>query len=680
MPVTQTDIGEWQISGFTVGKKLVLAFGALGMLALVMGITTYMGILKLKSDLTNVVSVQRPAVDALGRVEAALKLEKTMVEAQRLNPAGHLMGHLQELRDATASALSETEGLVPKGLPARYASRAAEIVREAHDLSDELLAQISRLGTAQEEIAALSAEQAFKGRLGAEKTARLQSSQQEASELSGKIERDFAVFDSKSTEILAAFRKELTDTLQETIQANDRDRVGTMSSIGIIVLVLLLATLVLAVVCVSLLRKMIVRPVQDLTDAAFSIRQGDLAKRVEARGSDEFSILARSLNDMVEQIGLNLERERERSEYLQAAVNHVLERVQAVGEGDLTQRVQIESEDEMGQLSRGINDLLTNLSALIGRVSKTAALVGTVIKDIVSASEQVSMAASGQNSQAGEVAQAVAELSSSIQLINRTVEGAVKITRDTHEKASLGGKSMHQMEEAMLQIKRAVEDTASRIEELGRRGKEIGKIVEVISGIAEQTNLLSLNAAIEAARAGEQGKGFAVVADQVSNLAERAAKSTEEISNLIEQVQVDTDESVRAMRLGSQEVEKGTQVVRSAVGILEEIVGGVTSINSAIEDISKATTLQTSSANQVAKRMDNIVSAAEETVKVSQSTLNQTKSLQDDMLKLETAISHFQVDGQGPRALAPAPSNGGGPEALGAGAKEAVPQWTDVMV
>lgn len=626
MPVTQTDVGEWQISGFTVGKKLVLAFGALSLLALVMGIATYFGIIKLKGELTAAVTVRRPALDALERIEGAFKHEMVLIQAQRRNPAGDLAGRLDDARQSVSRATAELESLVSGGLESRYASGAVEKVGAVQALGDARLRDIGSLGGAQEESARLTAG----------------------------LEQQAAEYEARASDLLATFRKELIDSLRESVAAGDRGRIGTMSTISVIVLVLLLATLTLAVVCVSLLRKMIVRPVQDLTNAAFAIRQGELTKRVEVRGSDEFSILARSLNDMVEQIGQNLERERERSEYLQAAVNHMLERVQAVGLGDLTLRIHIESEDEMGQLSQGINDLLTNLSALIGRVSKTAALVGTVIKDIVAASEQVSKAAGGQNVQAGEVAQSVADLSSSIQLINRAVEGAVRVTRDTHEKASLGGKSMQEMEEAMMQIKRAVEDTASRIEELGRRGKEIGKIVEVISGIAEQTNLLSLNAAIEAARAGEQGKGFAVVADQVSNLAERAAKSTEEISNLIEQVQVDTDESVRAMRLGSQEVEKGTKVVRSAVGILEEITRGVTAINSSIDEISKATTQQTSAANQVAKRMDNIVSAGEETVKVTQATLNQTRLLQDDMSKLETALSHFQVDSQSPRALAPA--------------------------
>src|SRR6185503_8031642 len=107
----------------------------------------------------------------------------------------------------------------------------------------------------------------------------------------------------------------------------------------------------------------------------------------------------------------------------------------------------------------------------------------------------------------------------------------------------------------LLQIQHAVEEAASRIEALGESGKRIGSIVEVIRHISEQTTLLALNAAIEAAHAGEQGRGFAVVADEVSNLAKRVGRSAKDIEDLIATIREQTTEAVRAMDVGTREVE-----------------------------------------------------------------------------------------------------------------------------
>src|SRR5262249_42379959 len=144
------------------------------------------------------------------------------------------------------------------------------------------------------------------------------------------------------------------------------------------------------------------------------------------------------------------------------------------------------------------------------------------------------------------------------------------------------------------------------VEELAKRSNQIGQIVEVIDDIAGQTNLLALNAAIEAARAGEDGRGFAVVADEVRKLAERTTTATKEVAQMIEGIQGDTKRTVWAMQLGMKQVEEGVHSTTAAGEALREIIRMSEQLGEMITQIATAATEQSSTTEQVNRRMEQI--------------------------------------------------------------------------
>ncbi len=252
--------------------------------------------------------------------------------------------------------------------------------------------------------------------------------------------------------------------------------------------------------------------------------------------------------------------------------------------------------------------------------------------------------------------------------------------------------------QGMARIKTAVDDSAVKVAELGAKGEQIGAIVETIDDIAEQTNLLALNAAIEAARAGEQGKGFAVVADEVRKLAERSGRATKEIAQLIAEVQKGTSDAVAAMSAGAAEVDHGLEVgqrgAQSAAeiqeatkvrdsgagrvyGALDAIATAALEVAAASDDIERvvaqtaaASAEMTASSDSVTRSIGSIAAVSEENSAAAEEVSAATEemsaqaeevvasaaTLADMATQLDALVARFVLEGQDPRAKAPATS------------------------
>src|SRR5262249_46898710 len=208
--------------------------------------------------------------------------------------------------------------------------------------------------------------------------------------------------------------------------------------------------------------------------------------------------------------------------------------------GDLTKRIEVGGNDELGDLADNLNRLFDNLHQLASEVQNASFQVGTSSAEISAASRQMLDGAKDQALKIEGSTAAVTELSSSIQQVAQNAIEATKVAQQSNEQVSAAIQSMNH-------IRETVDDAAARILELGESGKRIGNIVEVIRQISEQTSLLALNASIEAAHAGEQGRGFAVVADEVSSLARRVGQSAKDIETLIQTVKEQTQAVMASM-------------------------------------------------------------------------------------------------------------------------------------
>lgn len=346
--------------------------------------------------------------------------------------------------------------------------------------------------------------------------------------------------------------------------------------------------------------------------------------------------------------------------------------VQKISAGILTiEKININSKDEIGQISEGFNVMTKNLRELVRRVELSSMAVAA-------SSEELS-ASAGQSAQvANQVAGSIAEVAEGTEkqrdLVNSTTEVAEQISKEifqvvdntkavsisagkTENVANDGEQAVIKVVNQMNVIEQKTNAAASVIGELEENSKQIGQIIVAISGIAGQTNLLALNAAIEAARAGEAGRGFAVVADEVRKLAEQSDRSAKQIANLIEEVQQKTSSAVNFIKESKKEVNTGTEVVTIAGQSFRKILMMIKGISSQIQEISTSIQQITSGTQELVSAVREIdvesKNTAEQTQTISAATEEQSASMQEIASssqalsqmaeELEEAINKFKI-------------------------------------
>jgi methyl-accepting chemotaxis protein len=267
---------------------------------------------------------------------------------------------------------------------------------------------------------------------------------------------------------------------------------------------------------------------------------------------------------------------------------------QKVAEGNLTDSLEVNSNDELGELSENINTMVDSLNSVLIEVRDTADTLSNATKEISSSSNQISEGAQNQAAQ-------FEELSSSVQSTADSSDHANKIINNAVDHANVAGKGMTDSLQAMDEIK----SSSGKIEEA----------IKIITDIAFQTNILALNAAVEAARAGEHGKGFAVVAAEVRKLAERSSVSAKEITEIIE--------------TSSEHVEKGAKISANAAEKIKLIVDGVNKTASELSAISMASQEQSDAMEKNTSITASNAAAAEELAASAQSLDDQAQVLRD---------------------------------------------------
>lgn len=302
--------------------------------------------------------------------------------------------------------------------------------------------------------------------------------------------------------------------------------------------------------------------------------------------------------------------------------------------GDLTQKIQVESNDEIGKLADVVNAMLDSIRELIKQIAQTSEQVAASSEELTASAEQsahastqaaesvteVAQGAEKQLQAVGDTTDVVEEMSGKIQLVVENAETVAETSAKTADAASEGNKAVNSAIEQMKTIEQTVSSSAEVVAKLGERSKEIGQIVDTISGIASQTNLLALNAAIEAARAGEQGRGFAVVAEEVRVLAEQSQEAAKRIADMINEIQEETDKAVTAMHQGTEEVNRGTQVVNTAGKSFEEI-------EALVDLLSKQGLEIHSSTQQMNAGREQIVVAVQQIHEIAKVSSGETQSI-----------------------------------------------------
>lgn len=315
----------------------------------------------------------------------------------------------------------------------------------------------------------------------------------------------------------------------------------------------------------------------------------------------------------------------------------------AIADGDLSTKIRIFANDEIGDLGNSINRMLDSMNGMMHAINSAAVQVASAASQLHATSEQMATGAEEVAAQTGSVATAGEEMAATSTEIASNCNMAAEEASKACSAANEGAGVVKQTISVMNLIAVRVRESAQTVESLGSRSDQIGDIISTIEDIADQTNLLALNAAIEAARAGEQGRGFAVVADEVRALAERTTRATREISEMIKAIQRETRGAVSSMHEGVVQVEQGTAEAERSGSALEGILDKINSLTMQINQIATAAEEQTATTSEISNNIQQITEVIHQTAQGTQESATAATQLTGLAEELQQLVGRFKI-------------------------------------
>ncbi|MEP7139212.1 MAG: methyl-accepting chemotaxis protein [Caldimonas sp.] len=326
----------------------------------------------------------------------------------------------------------------------------------------------------------------------------------------------------------------------------------------------------------------------------------------------------------------------------QAAILRLMNELQGVAEGDLTQQATV-TEDITGAIADSVNYTVEELRTLVSQVQGTATRVTATTEQVEANSTELLATSSEQLREIRDTGESVLQMAGRINNVSTQAQETAQVAKQSLEATESGLKAVQNTIGGMNSIRDQIQETSKRIKRLGESSQEIGEITELISDITEQTNVLALNAAIQAASAGEAGRGFSVVAEEVQRLAERSADATRQIAALVKTIQTDTQDAVGAMERSTQGVVEGTRLSDAAGTALGEIDRVTHKLTDLVAQISTQSLSEAQSANVVAANIQHIFAVTEQTSEGTRATATMVRELSRTAEELKQSVSRFKI-------------------------------------
>ena len=315
----------------------------------------------------------------------------------------------------------------------------------------------------------------------------------------------------------------------------------------------------------------------------------------------------------------------------------------ASGEGDLTRRLPVNGNDEVGQSAAVFNEMMENFNHLVRQVRDSASQVSARVVALSDSTDRVALSSQRQNEKSNQAASAVEQLVSSISSIARSAEHVQHQSQESLARANEGTRNLNVLLGEMNVVESAVKGMAVSVNDFVRNTESITNMTREVKDIAEQTNLLALNAAIEAARAGEQGRGFAVVADEVRKLAEKSSRSASEIDAITATLSAQSVSVRKTIEEGLEHLESSQAAVAHVSDVLQATNGSVTEVGHGLDTIAEATDQQRRFSSDVEASIESIAGMARENTGTVEQTANAAHDLKGLAERLAAIVGRFKV-------------------------------------
>ncbi len=364
------------------------------------------------------------------------------------------------------------------------------------------------------------------------------------------------------------------------------------------------AVLMVTLLVIIQTRRIIGRPVKELSRVATRIAEGELDQTIRYKSGDELGILAFNFNRVTERL-------REYIKY----IDEISDTLKEIARGNLAFELKNEYTGEFTKIKASLDEIAVELNAAMGQLKASSRDVAAGAAQVSKSAVNLSQGSMEQSAEVEALADHIGEVSASVQ----------KIAQSAQQTSSLSD----EVRDGLLASNTKMQNLAEVIQKISDKSNEIHKIVKTIDDIAFQTNILALNAAVEAARAGEAGKGFAVVAGEVRTLAGRSANAAKETTELL-------GETINSMEEGVRAADDTVRSMMAAVGLAEKM-------GNLIDDIADNTAQQATMASEISHGIDQISIVVQSNVDTAESSAAASEELSSQAATLKELVSRFRL-------------------------------------